>query len=43
MSRDALASYLPAFYVAGAACLIAALLALRARPREAQAVTSAAT
>ncbi|SDB69018.1 MFS transporter [Belnapia rosea] len=32
MSRDALASYLPAFFIAGAACLIAALLALAARP-----------
>ena len=32
MSRDALASYLPAFYLAGAACLVAALLALAARP-----------
>ncbi len=31
MSRDALASYLPAFYLAGAACLVAALLALAAR------------
>ena len=37
MSRDALASYLPAFYLAGAACLLAAVLALgaRARPRPA--------
>ena len=35
LSRDALASYLPAFYLAGAACLLAALLVLaaRARPR----------
>ena len=32
MSRDALASYLPAFYLAGAACLMVALLALAARP-----------
>lgn len=32
VSRDALASYLPAFYVAGAACLLAAVLALFARP-----------
>src|SRR3954454_1084355 len=31
MSRDALASYLPAFYLAGAACLVAALLAVGAR------------
>jgi predicted MFS family arabinose efflux permease len=37
MSRDALASYLPAFYLAGASCLLAAVLALgaRARPRPA--------
>jgi predicted MFS family arabinose efflux permease len=37
MSRDALASYLPAFYLAGLACLVAAVLALgaRARPRPA--------
>ena len=37
LSRDALASYLPAFYLAGAACLLAAVLALgaRARPRPA--------
>jgi predicted MFS family arabinose efflux permease len=37
MSRDALASYLPAFYLAGVACLLAAVLALgaRARPRPA--------
>ncbi|MCR0981301.1 MFS transporter [Roseomonas populi] len=33
LSRDVLASYLPAFYVAGAACLIASLLVLGARPR----------
>ncbi|TDH64219.1 MFS transporter [Dankookia rubra] len=35
ISRDALASYLPAFYLAGAACLLAAVLALgaRAQPR----------
>jgi predicted MFS family arabinose efflux permease len=32
LSRDALASYLPAFYIAGAACLVAALLALLAKP-----------
>ncbi|MBL6079716.1 MFS transporter [Belnapia sp. T18] len=31
LSRDALASYLPAFYTAGAACLVAALLALTIR------------
>jgi sugar phosphate permease len=36
LSRDALASYLPAFYTAGAACLVAALLALAIRrPRPA--------
>ena len=37
LSRDALATYLPAFYLAGAACLVAAVLALgaRARPRPA--------
>ena len=35
ISRDALASYLPAFYLAGAACLVAAVLALGARPRRA--------
>ncbi|MBP0492770.1 MFS transporter [Pararoseomonas indoligenes] len=33
ISRDALSSYLPAFYVAGVACLFAALLVLGARPR----------
>ncbi len=39
ISRDALASYLPAFYLAGAACLLAAVLALGAgaRPRPATA------
>jgi MFS family permease len=31
LSRDALASYLPAFYTAGAACLVAAVLALAVR------------
>lgn len=31
LSRDLLASYLPAFYLAGAACLLAAVLALGAR------------
>ncbi|MBL6456001.1 MFS transporter [Belnapia sp. T6] len=41
LSRDALASYLPAFFLAGAACLLAALLALGARP--ARPVTAAAT
>jgi sugar phosphate permease len=33
LSRSELATYLPAFYGAGAACVIAALLALVARPR----------
>jgi sugar phosphate permease len=32
LSRDALASYLPAFYLAGGACLLAAVLALNIRP-----------
>ncbi|WP_431281031.1 MFS transporter [Humitalea sp. 24SJ18S-53] len=32
VSRDALASYLPAFYLAGAACLLAAVLIFWARP-----------
>jgi predicted MFS family arabinose efflux permease len=32
LSRTVLATYLPAFYVAGAACLVAAALALMARP-----------
>jgi hypothetical protein len=31
VSRDALASYLPAFYLAGAACLLAAMLAMSIR------------
>ena len=31
LSRDVLASYLPAFYLAGAACLVAAVLALTIR------------
>jgi predicted MFS family arabinose efflux permease len=34
MSRDALATYLPAFYLAGAACLVAAVLILGARSRQ---------
>lgn len=33
LSRTATASYLPAFYTAGAACLLAALAALAAAPR----------
>jgi hypothetical protein len=37
LSRDVPASYLPAFYLAGVACLLAALLVLGARPaRKAQ-------
>ena len=38
LARDSLASYLPAFYLAGLACLLAALLALAARrPQQAAA------
>jgi predicted MFS family arabinose efflux permease len=33
LSRSELMTYLPAFYLAGAACLLAALIALAARPR----------
>jgi len=33
LSRSELATYLPAFYGAGAACLVAALIALIARPK----------
>ncbi|WP_458096982.1 MFS transporter [Roseomonas sp. WA12] len=33
VSRDVLASYLPAFYLAGAACLLAAVFVLKARAR----------
>jgi predicted MFS family arabinose efflux permease len=33
LSRSELSTYLPAFYAAGAACLVAALVALAARPR----------
>ncbi len=33
LSRSELATYLPAFYAAGAACLLAALIALRAKPK----------
>jgi predicted MFS family arabinose efflux permease len=39
LSRTVLQSYLPAFYVAGFACLIAAVAALFARPRGDQAVS----
>jgi hypothetical protein len=35
VSRDALASYLPAFYLAGGACLLAAVLAMSIRPNRA--------
>jgi MFS family permease len=41
MSRDALASYLPAFYLAGAACLLAAVLAMSVRPNRAGAAQPA--
>lgn len=37
LSRDALASYLPAFYLAGAACLVAAVMVLGVRARQASA------
>ena len=33
LSRDAFATYLPAFYIAGAACLVASLLVLRIKAR----------
>ena len=33
LSRSELATYLPAFYGAGAACLLAALIALLAKPK----------
>jgi sugar phosphate permease len=33
LSRSELSTYLPAFYAAGAACVVAALVALAARPR----------
>jgi hypothetical protein len=36
LSRSELSTYLPAFYAAGAACLIAALIALAAKPRGAK-------
>ncbi|WP_043361766.1 MFS transporter [Belnapia sp. F-4-1] len=42
LSRDALATYLPAFYLAGAACLVAALLALAIRRPRPAAVPAAA-
>jgi sugar phosphate permease len=41
VSRDALASYLPAFYLAGAACLLAAVLAMSIRPNRAGAAKPA--
>lgn len=42
LSRDALATYLPAFYIAGAACLVAALLALGAGRKPQKAASEAA-
>ena len=42
LSRDAWATYLPAFYTAGAACLVAALLALAIRRPRPAAVPAAA-
>jgi predicted MFS family arabinose efflux permease len=42
LSRDALTSYLPAFYTAGAACLLAALLAMSIRRRSSSAATQPA-
>lgn len=41
LSRTLAASYLPAFYLAGAACLVAALLALAARPHGSEAIPAA--
>jgi sugar phosphate permease len=41
LSRTLAATYLPAFYLAGAACLVAALLALAARPRVSDAIPAA--
>jgi sugar phosphate permease len=41
LSRTLVESYLPAFYLAGAACLLAALLALAARPRAGAAIAVA--
>jgi sugar phosphate permease len=42
LSRTLLATYLPAFYAAGALCIVAALLVLLVRPRAARPVTVAA-
>ena len=42
LSRSALGTYLPAFYAAGAACLLAAIAAILARPRGAPATRPAA-
>jgi len=42
LSRSLAATYLPAFYLAGAACLLAALLALAARPRDGIAIPATA-
>jgi sugar phosphate permease len=39
LSRSELSTYLPAFYGAGAACLLAALIALAARPKRAKDTT----
>jgi predicted MFS family arabinose efflux permease len=36
VSRDVFASYLPAFYIAGSACIVAAILVLGARNRQAK-------
>jgi sugar phosphate permease len=41
LSRTLAATYLPAFYLAGAACLVASLLVLAARPDRSQSVDSA--
>ena len=43
LSRTATASYLPAFYTAGAACVLAALAALAAAPRRPRAALAAET
>lgn len=42
LSRDALSSYLPAFYAAGVACLIAALAVLFVRPGRSRSALAAA-
>ena len=43
LSRAAMASYLPAFYTAGAACLLAAVAALAAAPKRPRPALAAAT